>query len=422
MNQTAARRNVLLVTSVLPWPLHRNGGAQRTELVRRALRDLGWTVTTLGVLPAGVAKVPDADELRAADVVEVVEVEEATHHPTGLAKFVPGPVRRAFVEAPSRYVSRYAADPVAADAVRRHAAAADLVVSRYLMPAAQSGLPTPDVPCILDFDDVDWQTLAERLRGEPWPGLGGKLAMRATLNALRQRTLPLARRFDARWCASQEDADDLRRDGFASTVLPNVPYDPAGGDLPEALPPADPSSHDVLFVGDLQHGPNKSGLERFLRHVWPRVVQTVTDARLRIVGRGMTEEQRSAWAMMPGVEPVGFAEDLREEYRRAAVAVVPSWWGGGTKIKVPEAAAMGRAVVATPAALRGFGKLAEGVTPPVVVADGDADFADAVEQLLLDVPRRDAAGAAGPALAAEHYSFAAVRRAVEQVVHKTVYR
>ena len=188
-------------------------------------------------------------------------------------------------------------------------------------------------------------------------------------------------------------------------MLPNVPFDPG-----DPLPPSDAASRAVLFVGDLQHGPNKAGLDRFVSNVWPRVRGAARGATLRIVGRGLSDGQRSAWSGVAGVEPVGFADDLRAEYARAAVCVVPAWWGGGTKIKVAEAAALGRAQVAAPAAVRGYAPLV--AAGAVAVADADAAFASAVTTYLDDAAVRRRAERAGLDAVRCRYSFDAVVRAV----------
>ena len=403
-----APRRALLVTSVLPWPLQRNGGAQRTELLRRALTDLGFAVDVIGLIPTSGGAIPDdADALRDAGVVAAFPVEHAEHPVRAM-----GPLAKLkdyALDLPRRWTGRYDVRPPLAAFVRRRVEEHDyaVVVSRYLETAAQCDLPAAagggkGRPCLLDFDDVDWLALAAQLEAEPWPGVGGAIGMRAVLRATDRRARPLARRFDAVWTASGEDAEAIAGDVGHVTTLPNVPFEAM------SLPPSDPASRVVLFVGDLQHKPNKTGLERFVARVWPRVRRRAADARFRVVGRGLSDEQAARWRAAEGVEVVGFAEDLREEYAGAAVSVVPSWWGGGTKIKVGEAAAAGRAQVATPAAVRGYGPL---VGHAVRVAESDADFAAAVVELLEDPAARAATEAAGPAIAAERYSFAAFREA-----------
>src|SRR5690606_7487993 len=111
--------------------------------------------------------------------------------------------------------------------------------------------------------------------------------------------------------------------------------------------------------------------------------------------RGLSEEHAAAWAKRSGVKVVGFAENLRGEYERCACTIAPTWWGGGTKIKLVESAALGRACVATRHALRGYDDLARGSAAPVVAADDAAGFAEAVVDLLLRPDARRAREATG---------------------------
>ena len=91
-------------------------------------------------------------------------------------------------------------------------------------------------------------------------------------------------------------------------------------------------------------------------------------------------------------------DDLRDEYARCACTIGPTWWGGGTKIKVAESAAMGRPCVATPHAARGYEPLIERPLPALLVAASPGDFADAVVRLLEDPELRNAMSAAAQVL------------------------
>jgi glycosyltransferase involved in cell wall biosynthesis len=409
------KRAALLITSVLPWPIHRNGGGQRTEIVRRALLRLGFEVRIVALVPESGGGIPDDLDRESVGIVEAVPVPDRP--PTSRRK---GPLGRLWeigVDLPRGWASRFEVHAAAKEAVERAVRqwAPELIVSRYLPPAAQCDLIAiaSGARTVLDFDDADWLAVESRLAAEPWAGIGGRIGMRRVVAELRRRGRPIAAGFDAVLVPSPEDADAVTPDlPRRPTVLPNLPFSTQTPDLtPAALPPSPGESNVVLFVGDLQHWPNRKGLDRFVSRTWPIVVEARPDARFRIVGRGMAEEQREAWRRLPGVEPVGFADDLRAEYEQAALAVVPAFGGGGTKIKVPEAAAMGRAQVVTPDALRGFAPLADAV---VVAPDGPT-FARSIAALLIDLPGRRRLESAGPAIVAQHYGFDAAVDALRKV-------
>src|SRR5690606_3854767 len=99
----------------------------------------------------------------------------------------------------------------------------------------------------------------------------------------------------------------------------------------------------VLFVGS-NTAPNTVGLAWFLEEVWPEVLKRRPSCRLDVAGsveRGFdARDQR-------GVRFLGLVDDLAPLYRRAGVVVSPLTFGSGLKIKLIEAMAQGKAVVAT---------------------------------------------------------------------------
>jgi polysaccharide biosynthesis protein PslH len=101
----------------------------------------------------------------------------------------------------------------------------------------------------------------------------------------------------------------------------------------------------------------------------------------------------------------------------AAVAIAPLRVGGGTRIKILEALAMGKAVVTTELGCEGL-DVTSG--EHLLVADDPAEFADAVIRLLRDDARRARLGAAGRALVERQYSWARSGCALVQAVERCV--
>jgi polysaccharide biosynthesis protein PslH len=143
----------------------------------------------------------------------------------------------------------------------------------------------------------------------------------------------------------------------------------------------------VVFVGGFAHHPNTDAALWLARGIFPRVLERVPDARLQLVGHAPGEEVRqlargrvSVHASVPDVTPY---------LDRAAVIVAPIRIGGSMRMKVLEALAAGKALVATPRA-------AEGVdaTPGahLLVAETEDELVDALADLLLDRERRRALG------------------------------
>jgi glycosyltransferase involved in cell wall biosynthesis len=143
---------------------------------------------------------------------------------------------------------------------------------------------------------------------------------------------------------------------------------------PVARPPGE---HRLLFVGNLTYAPNLEAARVLVSEVLPRVRAKHPDATLDLVG-----PHGGALAGAPAaVRVAGRVAELRPWYEGADVVVAPLWHGGGTRIKVLEALAYGRPVVATPLAVSGIDVRAG---RDVLLADSPPALADAVSTLLDD--------------------------------------
>jgi glycosyltransferase involved in cell wall biosynthesis len=153
---------------------------------------------------------------------------------------------------------------------------------------------------------------------------------------------------------------------------------------PERSPaaPATPSEADarVLFVGLLDYPPNAVGMQWFIDRVWAKVLAAVPHARLTIVGRGI-EHLSIPDGLSASVEGLGFVEALAPVYESATVAICPLLSGGGTRIKLIEAAAWGVPAVSTRIGAEGLA-LEDGRS--ILLADEPDRFAQAVIRVLSD--------------------------------------
>ena len=100
----------------------------------------------------------------------------------------------------------------------------------------------------------------------------------------------------------------------------------------------------AVFIGSCWQ-PNIHGISWVLRNVWPQVMACLPQARLRIVGRGLTRELLGDPGR--GVEIIGEVQDVRTELARARVVLCPIFFGAGIPTKLLEAAASGKATLAT---------------------------------------------------------------------------
>jgi glycosyltransferase involved in cell wall biosynthesis len=194
------------------------------------------------------------------------------------------------------------------------------------------------------------------------------------------------------------DFDTVRHWGVKDvTVVPN------GVDLP-SFPPHSGAERDneVLFLGSLDWYPNIDSLVYFLEQIFPLVRARRPEARLRIVGRRPSDALRRWVEGIRGVDFVGEVPDMSSQLDRAAVVIVPLRIGGGSRIKILEALAAGKAVVSTTIAAEGLE-----VTPgeELLIADSPTEFASHLEGLLSSKDKRRELGRRGHLLVSARYGW-----------------
>jgi glycosyltransferase involved in cell wall biosynthesis len=133
----------------------------------------------------------------------------------------------------------------------------------------------------------------------------------------------------------------------------------------------------LYFIGSTDYEPNRRAARRLADQVFPRVRACRPDAELWIAGRDPAGAL-SDLAGRPGLRLLGRVADLRAFLAEVRILVAPLDYGGGSRIKILEAWASGRACVTTPAGAAGLG---EPSSLPLAIADNDADLAAQVLDL-----------------------------------------
>lgn len=162
----------------------------------------------------------------------------------------------------------------------------------------------------------------------------------------------------------------------------------------------------ILFVGSLT-APNVVGLRWFLSEVWPQVRASRPHAQLLVAGT----VSRAFAEPVAGVNFAGLIPDLGEAYREAGVVISPLTFGSGLKIKLIEAMAKGKAVVATPITLQGVEQHCEGAVHSTSCA---STFADLVAELLVNPCERKRMGAKALGVVREHFAVEPVHKDLRQ--------
>jgi glycosyltransferase involved in cell wall biosynthesis len=111
----------------------------------------------------------------------------------------------------------------------------------------------------------------------------------------------------------------------------------------------------VFFFASFSWQPNVDGVLRFITEAWPRVLERFPDIRLRVAGPGSLTAVAPVIDSVPGIEVLGYVDDLKMELEQSRIVLAPLWVGGGTRIKVLEALAAARPIVGTPLGVEQIG-------------------------------------------------------------------
>ena len=307
---------------------------------------------------------------------------------------------RGIVDFSSHPIARPVRNPGAIAAVTRALARNPALVLAHRLSAMCLLLGRQPIPptTFFDLDDVEHLAFARRLLRDPdWPM--ERLLLLQTPRVLLAE-LEAMRRSVATFVCSEADRRLLRR-WAPTSPIEVVPNSVA---FPDTVSSGADTERLVLFVGSMGSRPNAQAVDFLVQQVWPRVAAKAPDARLAIVGNG-AELTQSHRAPPPGVSFLGFVDDLAGWYARARAVCCPILHGSGTRVKIIEAAANGKAIVSTRMGAEGldFERGRE-----IVIAEGAAALADATCGLLDDPMRAEKLGTAARARARVRYERDAV--------------
>jgi glycosyltransferase involved in cell wall biosynthesis len=220
-------------------------------------------------------------------------------------------------------------------------------------------------------------------------------------------------RFDVNVTVSDVDSGVLRELAPEArfAVIPN------GVDADFFRPAANGTRAGCVFVGGTTWFPNRDGLEWFAADVLPRMRAAGMSDEVKWVGR-VTDAERSEFAA-DGMDFTGYVDDIRPYVLSAACFIAPLRVGGGTRLKILDAWAMGAPVVATRAASEGLDAV-HGEN--IMIADDADDFVRATATVLKDRALAARIGAGGRAAVEKTYSWDVVGARMRGLYHDVLER
>lgn len=371
---------ILQLCPKVPWPPD-DGGRVAMRVLGLSLREAGADVRTLSLNPrkhrVEVADLPEeARPLRL----------EAVDHDTSVTA---AGALRSLLSGTSYNVERFRS---AAFEARLAEVVADwppdvvLLESLYMVPFLPALRRATEAPVVLRSVNVEheiWEGLAENARGALLRAYFRRLAAR-----LRAFEVASMNDVDAILSVTEEDAATYRRLG-AAVPLHVAPVGMKAGDWPDLSGRGEPAT--VVFLGSLDWRPNLEAVRWFVGEAWPLVRASVPGARLLVAGSN-APARLIASGQRDGIEFRGYVDDVRRFLASGTAMVVPVLSGGGVRVKILEAMALGVPVVSTRLGAAG---IAAREGEEILLADTAGDFAAACIGLLRDPGRAAALGRAG---------------------------
>ena len=264
-------------------------------------------------------------------------------------------------------------------------------VGRYATPFIEAG-----VPVILDQQNVESQISGEIARLAPTRM--GRARARLDVWKWRSYERGLVRRVQRTVAVSESDALAFRK--FVPSA--SVTVRPSGADLRslQYVDHAENRGDSLIMTGTLGYLPNLDAANWMIERILPRVRRVRSSARLVLVGASAPESLRKRGG--DAVEIVGRVPDVRPFLEGADLFVAPLRAGGGTRLKLLEAFAVGLPTVATTVASAG---IAVRHGSDVATADDEETFANEIIRLLDDVSARRVMAESARRLVEERYDW-----------------
>ncbi len=269
--------------------------------------------------------------------------------------------------------------------------------ARYL-----SGIQTPTLVATHNIESQIWARRAERERNPLAKIFFGMQA--AKMEHFERQALSAASGVTG---VSAADARQAVAWGAAQAqVVDN------GVDLQYFVPQGAGASDRAVFVGALEWFPNVDAVQFFVESIQPLLERRLPQFRTKIIGRRAPEALRRFLEGRSGIDFAGEVPDTRPHLAGAGIVIVPLRIGGGSRLKILEALAMGKAVVSTTIGAEG---LAVTHGKDILLADTPEDFARAMAELSASGELRERLGAAGRTLVERDYGWEALSAKAEKV-------
>ena len=381
---------ILFLSPTVPFPLTDGGRIRVFNLLKQIATKSDVTLLALETQPTDADGVAQLRQLG-------IQVHLIPNAPT-LPRVSLSTLINAFLKRQPITVARYAL-PAYRQKFRELIATETFDLVHYEMFHTAQFRTDTDLPGVLSQQNVDsaiWRRLCDETTNPFY-----KFAYWTQQLAFQRYERVLSPMFDAVTCTSDIDAAVFQRYCAEETIeiIPN------GVDVTHYQPDfTSESPAHLIYIGSMDWYPNEDAVAFFTDEVLPRIQEKVPDVQFSIVG-GNPSARVQKLAEREGIVVTGRVPEIKPYFAEATVFVVPLRIGSGTRLKILEALAMGKAIVSTSVGAEGL-DLKDG--EEIFIADEPIAFADAVTRLLTDPTLRRRTGENGRARVEQDYDWRSI--------------
>lgn len=268
-------------------------------------------------------------------------------------------------------------------------------------------------PRVLAHHNIESRLMERRAQFEKTPLARAYLLMQE--RRLRRYEANQSPKYDVNIVVSEQDSRELKaiRADIRTVLVPN------GVDTDYFLPGEEEAVPSLIYAGGMNMFANRDAVLYFLKEIWPCITLEQSNIRFYALGQDPPPELVRMGRQDSRIVVTGYVDDIRPWVTRAWVYVVPLRVGGGTRLKVLDAMAMGKPVVSTSIGCEGLEVLHN---RDILICDEPTGFAQHVLALLADPAQRKRLGASARQTVEHKYSWEMIGQALEKAYREALAR
>ena len=254
-----------------------------------------------------------------------------------------------------------------------------------------------NIKVVLNHHNIESAMMLRRAENEPNPFK--KIYFYQEGIKLQRLERRICNRFDLNITCSDLDSERLKK----ITGITDCTSIPNGVDL-EYFHPLETKvkPKSLVFAGGLSWYPNLDAMTFFLKSVWPELVNQIPDISLTVIGKNPPDWMLDMQKKYSNLHVLGFVDDVRPYLAEAQIYICPIKDGGGTKLKVLDALAMGKALIANAIACEGISVIND---KSVIFASTPNEYIEKIRYLVENPLKGEELSRNGIQLIKDHYSF-----------------